>query len=148
MGRRSLSMNEGNSSMSQVSHLQINVAPENVVFYKELLGELGWETYHDDPAMFGAGGKNGASLWFSGSSNGTANDYDGIGTNHIGLGVDSQADVDSAAAYLQGKQVELLFETPRHRPEFSMGDDSTYYQIMFESPDKLLFEIVYMGPKS
>lgn len=147
MGRRSLSMNEGNGSMSKLSHMQINIAPENQGFYKDLLGELGWETYHEDETMFGAGAKNGASLWFAGIASGSASDYDGVGVNHIALGVDSQADVDSAAAYLQGKQVELLFDTPRHRPDFSSGETDTYYQIMFESPDKLLFEIVYMGPK-
>jgi hypothetical protein len=40
----------------------------------------------------------------------------------------------------------MLFETPRHRPEFS-SEDSTYYQIMFESPDRILLEFVYTGPK-
>ncbi len=37
--------------------------------------------------------------------------------------------------------------TPRHRPEFSQGPDQTYYQVMFESPDRVLFEVVYTGPK-
>ena len=41
----------------------------------------------------------------------------------------------------------LLFETPRHRPEFAESDGHTYYQVMFASPDGILFEIVYVGPK-
>ncbi len=35
---------------------------------------------------------------------------------------------------------------PHHRPEFAMNEKYTYYQVMFETPDRILFEIVYMGP--
>jgi hypothetical protein len=34
-----------------------------------------------------------------------------------------------------------------HRPEFSMSTEETYYQVMFESPDRILFEVVYTGTK-
>jgi hypothetical protein len=57
-------------------------------------------------------------------------------------------DVDAAVEYLRGKSVETLFETPRHRPDFGMGEGQTYYQVMFKSPDNLLFEIVYIGAKA
>lgn len=66
--------------------------------------------------------------------------------NHLAIGAESQADVDAAAEHLSSRDVAMLFETPRHRPEFS-GEDSTYYQIMFESPDRILFEFVYTGPR-
>jgi hypothetical protein len=68
--------------------------------------------------------------------------------NHIGIGAESQADVDAVVEYLRDRGVELLFETPRHRPEFSGGEGQTYYQVMFESPDRILFEVVYTGPKA
>ena len=29
-----------------------------------------------------------------------------------------------------------------------MSESETYYQVMFESPDKVLFEVVYTGAKS
>ncbi|MDO9120413.1 MAG: hypothetical protein Q7U31_01420, partial [Anaerolineaceae bacterium] len=74
------------------------------------------------------------------------NDYDGIGMNHLGVSVEKQSDVDETVEYLKAKGVTALFETPRHRSEFS-GEGSTYYQVMFESPDKILFEVVYTGPK-
>jgi catechol 2,3-dioxygenase-like lactoylglutathione lyase family enzyme len=77
-----------------------------------------------------------------------ANDYDGPGMNHLAIGTEAQADVDATVDYLRGHGVELLFETPRHRPEFSRSDDQTYYQVMFESPDRILLEVVYTGPKS
>jgi catechol 2,3-dioxygenase-like lactoylglutathione lyase family enzyme len=89
----------------------------------------------------------GASLWFIGSTNGAGNDYDGSGMNHIGIGASTQADVDATVEYLTKKGVVALFETPRHRPDFAMSESDTYYQVMFESPDRVLFEVVYTGPK-
>jgi hypothetical protein len=65
--------------------------------------------------------------------------------NHLGLCVASMADVDAVGTYLEGKGIARLFETPRHRAEFSHGEN-TYYQVMFESPDRVLFEVVYTGP--
>ena len=35
-----------------------------------------------------------------------------------------------------------LFETPRHRAEFTNSPEQTYYQVMFETPDRILVEIV------
>ncbi|HEX6031602.1 MAG TPA: VOC family protein [Tepidiformaceae bacterium] len=129
-------------------HLQINVRPENLGFYRELMGFLGWATLADGEGYMGFGEKNGASLWFIAGANDAENDYDGRGVNHIGIGAASQADVDATVAYLQQKGVPPLFETPRHRPDFSASEDQTYYQVMFESPDRVLFEVVYTGPKS
>lgn len=48
--------------------------------------------------------------------------------------------------HLVEKGVSTLFETPRHRPDF-MSEGNTNCQIMFESPDHILFEVVYKGPK-
>lgn len=56
--------------------------------------------------------------------------------------------MDAVAANLKAQGVELLFETPRHRPEFTESEEQTYYQVMFESPDRILLEVVYTGPKS
>jgi hypothetical protein len=62
------------------------------------------------------------------------------------VSVEKQSDVDETVTYLKAHGVPVLFETPRHRAEFS-GGGNTYYQVMFESPDKILFEVVYTGPK-
>lgn len=131
---------------STVGHLQINVSAENLPFYKDLMVFLGWSILHEDPRMLGVGDANGASLWFDGALKPVVNDYDGPGMNHIGIAVTEQQDVDLAVTYLKEHNVAALFETPRHRPEFSAGSDQTYYQVMFESPDRVLFEIVYTGP--
>lgn len=131
---------------TNLSHLQVNINPENTAFYRDLLGFLGWQTLYDGEGMLGAGAANEASLWFVPKMKDASNDYDGPGTNHIAIGAQSQADVDATAAYLSEHNVPLLFETPRHRPEFS-SETNTYYQVMFESPDRVLFEVVYMGAK-
>jgi catechol 2,3-dioxygenase-like lactoylglutathione lyase family enzyme len=136
----------GSSVQSGLSHIQFNVQAQNASFYKDLFTFLGWGIEYEDDGMVGLSGKNGESIWFIGGAKDVSNDYDGPGMNHLAIGAESQADVDAAAAHLTKAGVELLFETPRHRPEFS-GDDTTYYQIMFESPDRILLEFVYAGPK-
>ena len=130
------------------SHIQFNIQPANLPFYRELMAFLGWQTIFDAEKMLGVAGKSSDSLWFVGYVKEVSNDYDGPGMNHISLGTESQADVDAVVSFLKERGVERLFETPRHRPEFSRGLDQTYYQVMFESPDRILFEVVYIGPKS
>lgn len=132
---------------SKLAHVQINVAPGNLTFYRELLGFLGWETLYEAEGMVGLGTWD-TSLWFIGKANAAENDYDGVGMNHLGIGVTRQEDVDAAVGYLRERNIPALFETPRHRPEFAQDEQSTYYQVMFESPDKVLFEVVYTGPKA
>ena len=133
---------------TQLSHIQFNVGAANIPFYKDLMACLGWQIIYDSEEMFGAVNKSGVSLWFNGHVNGAVNDYDGPGMNHIGIGAQSQEDVDEVANYLKSRSVEWLFETPRHRPEFCQSPDNTYYQVMFETPDRILVEVVYAGPKN
>ncbi len=128
-------------------HLQVNIDTANTPFYRDLLAFLGWDTLYDADGIFGAAAENAASLWFVPQANTAANDYDGPGVNHISIGAPSEADVDATVSYLHDHGRETLFETPRHRPEFSAGPDQTYYQVMFRSPDNVLFEVVYTGPK-
>ncbi len=131
---------------STLGHLQININLAHIGFYKELFTFLGWKVICDEPDMLGVLDPNKCSLWFGGQTKKVSNDYDSIGMNHLAASVASQADVDEVVAYLQKHDVACLFETPRHRPEFS-GEGKTYYQVMFESPDHILFEVVYTGPK-
>lgn len=133
---------------THLAHIQFNVRPENVPFYRDLMAFLGWKTLFDSEGMLGVAGKSDDSLWFIGQVKEVTNDYDGPGMNHLAIGAESQADVDAVAAYLTEQGVALLFETPRHRPEFTESDAQTYYQVMFESPDRILLEVVYTGPKS
>jgi catechol 2,3-dioxygenase-like lactoylglutathione lyase family enzyme len=131
---------------STIGHLQINIHTQNLGFYKELFSFLGWQTLYEDENMLGVGDGQHASLWFAAATKDVANDYDGPGLNHLGLSVAKQGDVDQAVTFLKEHGVECLFETPRHRAEFS-GPGNTYYQVMFETPDRLLIEVVYTGVK-
>lgn len=142
-------MRKGDQAMeTSMSHMQFNVAPSNISFYRELFSFLGWQTIADSDGMIGVIGNQDPSLWFIGEIKDVTNDYDGPGMNHLAIGAISQGNVDTTVEYLRGQNVELLFDTPRHRPEFAMAEDQTYYQVMFESPDRILFEVVYTGPKA
>ena len=132
---------------SKISHIQFNVQAANPPFYKELLAFAGLQTLYDGEDMLGVGDAYETSLWFGTSAKDVLNDYDGPGMNHLALEVPAQSDVDAAVAWLAERGVPALFGTPRHHAEFSRAE-RTYYQVMFESPDRILFEIVYMGPKA
>lgn len=133
---------------SHLGHIVFSVRPANLGFYKELMGFLGWKVLYEDDSMLGVGGAHNASLWFGRAiKDDHANDYDGPGVNHVAIHTATQADVDATVAYLTERGVASLFETPRHRPDFASAPE-TYYQVMFESPDRILFEVVYIGEKS
>ena len=101
-------------------------------FYKELFAFAGWPTLHEEASLLGVGSSSGLSLWFDSNLKAVSNDHDGPGMNHLGLSVKSQAEVDRMCEYLREHNIPALFETPRHRAEFSAGPDQTYYQVMFE----------------
>lgn len=134
-------------SSGKLSHLQVNVNAANLPFYKDLFGFLGWDPIFSTDSMESFNSQGDVSLWFIGGANDAPNDRDGAGVNHIALAAESQADVDKTVAYLDDRGIERLFETPRHRPDFAHSDKDTYYQVMFTSPDGVLFEHVYTGPK-
>lgn len=139
---------KGKEMQTYIDHITFSVRPANASFYRDLLTFLGWRLMYDSPDTFGMTNGGQVSLHFGPTTNDVNNDYDGPGMNHLGVRTVEQADVDAAATYLRERGVEMLFDTPRHRPDFAGSDDQTYYQIMFETPDKILIEIVYMGPKS
>ena len=130
---------------AKIGHIQFNVATKNLPFYKELFTFLDWKTIYEEHEMLAVGDGVSISLWFLGNAKNVENNYDGPGMNHLALNVKSQGDVDQFAEYLQKKNIPCLFETPRHRPEFSRDEEHTYYQVMFETPDKILLEVLYEG---
>lgn len=132
-----------------VHHVQLNVAPENVQFYRDLFAALGWPTLVDMPEHNVIGVGDGAgSVWIAPAGNGHANDRDGAGLNHLALTADSIEAVDAAAAWIAERGIPALYETPRHRPDFAWEEGLTYYQVMFDTPDRILVEVVYTGPYS
>jgi catechol 2,3-dioxygenase-like lactoylglutathione lyase family enzyme len=132
---------------THIGHIQLNVRAANLPFYRDLTAFLGWQTLYDTEEFIGVADESGSSLWFTDCGKTVNNDYDGPGMNHLAFSTATQSDVDAAVEYLTSRGVEPLFGTPCHRPEFAHGEGQTYYQVMFESPDRILFEIVYIGPK-
>lgn len=132
---------------TKLGHLLFNINGQNRDFYRDLFRFLGWQILFEAEGIIGVGDSNHISLWFGDVTKALANDYDGPGLNHFAISTATQADVDEAAAYLAERGIAPLFETPRHRPEFAWEAGATYYQVMFETPDRILAEIVYTGPK-
>ena len=106
---------------------------------------MGWSVIFETDGTIGYKSKTNGDLWFVEADKNESNDYDAKGVNHISLRVDEMANVDEVKDFLEKKNVKMLFDTPKHRPEFTANPNETYYQIMFESTDKILFEIVYIG---
>jgi len=132
---------------THLGHLVFFGSPKNVGFYKDLFEFLGWKSIYDEGGIFGTTDGRGCDLWFEGLANGAQNDHDGAGLNHLALITEQQADVDTAATYLSGKGVKLLYGTPCNRPEHAESENHLYYSTMFESPDRILLEVVYTGLK-
>lgn len=133
---------------THLGHIQLNVRASNLPFYRDLFDFLGWPVLYADDQALGVAGQGDVSLWFMAEAKDVSNDYDGPGMNHLAVAVGAQSDVDAAVHYLTQHGIASLFETPRHRPEFAQSDTHTYYQVMFESPDHILLEVVYTGPKA
>ena len=140
-------MGEERLVKTHLGHLVFHIDPENAGFYKDLFAFLGWQSIYDEGGVFGVTNGGECALWFEGEANGAHNDYNGAGLNHLAITTEHQADVDTAATYLRGKGVALLFGTPCDRPEHADSANHLYYSAMFESPDRILLEVVYSGPK-
>ncbi len=129
-----------------LQHLQCDVRPASLSFYRELFDFLSWRAILDTPEMLGLSGPGGVGCWFRTTDTDVANDYAGPGLNHLGIGATSVADVDRVTMFLRERGVAPIFDTPRHRPEFIGNQEGqTSYQVMFASPDRILFAVVYAG---
>ncbi|PIR59413.1 MAG: hypothetical protein COU69_00235 [Candidatus Pacebacteria bacterium CG10_big_fil_rev_8_21_14_0_10_56_10] len=129
------------------SHLQLNIEFANLSFYQQLLEFMGWQVIVAADHVVGYHSQTNGDLWLVKTDGDDSANYDAKGINHLALGTAERQDVDAVRELLESLRVPMLFGTPRHRLEYASDENSTYYQIMFESPDKILFEVVYVGPK-
>lgn len=129
-------------------HLQLNAdLKANKDFYTSLFKLIDWEVIFEDPNLVGFKSENEVSVWLVHTDSKHHQNYDHLGLNHIALQVDELTDVDRIQKHLEERDITMLFGTPKHRPEFATSPEDTYYQIMFETPDRILFEVVYIGKK-
>lgn len=131
---------------SYLNHLQVNIDFSNILFYTDLMDFLGWKIIIESSEIVGYESGSNGSIWFTQKKKEFKNDYDAPGVNHIGIGAESILFVDELTKFLMKMNIRTLFGTPRYRPEFS-GETRIYYQVMFESPDGILFEVVCTSPK-
>lgn len=131
---------------TRVDHIEFNIDQVNMPFYQDLMAFMGWSVWVDEPELLIVGNAQKLSLGFNCPAKDHVNDSDGPGLNHLGLVVAAQSDVDEMVEYMKMRGIVPLFETPRHRPEFADNPGDTYYQVMFETPDRILLEVVYTGP--
>lgn len=131
---------------SQLGHLVylIHDFNTNIEIYKFLFAYFDFPVTNEFPG--GIGVKITAepyqSLWILEATEKQLNHRDSNGLNHIGFTVATAAQVDQfTEEFLKLHNVKPLFDTPRRRPDFEHGD-SGYYQVMFELPGGILFEVV------
>lgn len=134
---------------TKFGHILFNILPDHQEFYAQLFEFLGWKELYRDREYMGLGNDHGESLWFTTPNKlqHSSNDYDGPGINHVAIQAESISDIELVANFLPQIGAVSLFGTPCHRPEFSPNAESTYFQVMFQSPDNILFEVVYTGKK-
>ena len=80
---------------------------------------IGWNVIFETNEVVGYKSKTNGDLWLVKSENFKPNNYDGIGVNHISLRVDTILNVDEIKNYLETNNIKMLFNTPKHRPEFA-----------------------------
>ncbi|HRN69742.1 MAG TPA: hypothetical protein PLS49_01030 [Candidatus Woesebacteria bacterium] len=132
---------------SHFYHLQININYNNISFYKDLMTFMGWNVIFEGEGVVGYTAGGDGSVWFIKNESNEQTNYDNLGVNHISFRVEELKNVDEVMEHVKSKNIQMLFDTPKHRPEFAQSENETYYQIMFESSDKILFEVVYTGAK-
>lgn len=133
---------------SSFYHIQINIDfKKNKKFYKDLMEFLGWQVIFATDDTAGYKSDTNGDLWFVDSLKKEIGDYDQIGLSHIAIRVEDQKNIDQVVEFLKSKGISPSFDTPRHRPEFS-DEGKTYYQVIFETPDKTQIEVVYIGFRS
>ena len=108
---------------------------------------MGWVIIFETEDTIGFKSDQSGDVWFVDSDKKDQSDYDKLGMNHLAIRVENQKDIDDLTTFLRTTDVEPNFNTPRHRSEFTSNPDKTYYQVMFASPDNILFEVVYIGAK-
>lgn len=133
---------------SHLYHLQLNIDFKYLGLYRKVMDFLGWSVIFEMDSVIGYKSEQNGDIWFVDTLSKKAQDYDNRGLNHIAIKVEKASDIDDTTAFLKKHSLPPLFDTPKHRPEFANSKEETYYQVMFKTPDNLLFEIVYIGPKN
>ena len=134
---------------TSVYHIQINISDPKVSlpFYKELFKYFEYKIISESPDHIGA--SNGTTdFWIMETEEKNKSSKfhrKTTGVNHISFKANSKEDVDSFTKdFLNKKGIKLLYETPKHFPEYTDG----YYAVFFEDPDRIKLELAYVPNKA
>ena len=130
---------------SFMHHVQVNIDTQNIKFYTDLLDFLGWTAIMQTESFAGFHSEENGDVWFVPAQDNDVSSCNKRGLNHVCFGVSSVQEVDAFVDWLVRNAIKTFPETPKYKPGFGPGDGEVYYQVMFESPDRILFEIVYTG---
>lgn len=132
-----------NATVGHLAYL-IQDFKKNIEVYKKLFEYFGYTVMVDEDYILGVMTPTNTSIWVLEASEKEKNNRDSNGLNHLGFHVNSRQEVDSfVESFMKPNSIEPLFGTPKDRPEFA-GETGMYYQVMFELPGDILFEVVYM----
>ena len=130
-----------------LDHLQFNVGKPatSLGFYKDMFTFLGFDIVaeHGPPYEL-VGVSDGHTTYYFYRTDEDKRDHaynrDGTGLNHIGLLVDSKADVDRfIEEFMKQRGIAPQWGTPRSREDYG----GNYYQVMFADPEGLAIEVFY-----
>jgi hypothetical protein len=127
-----------------LEHVGINVSgPPVATFYKEMLtGYFDWNVVAEGEGWVGLTDGH-TSIWITPPQSQQDYDRDSIGLNHMGLHLDTVAEVDKfTAEFLKPRGVEPILDSPRVLPG-SESRPGIYYQVLFTDPDGQLIEVFH-----
>jgi catechol 2,3-dioxygenase-like lactoylglutathione lyase family enzyme len=126
-------------------HLQFNVGKPatSLGFYKDLFSALGFQIVAEHGAPWEmVGVSDGYTTYYFYRTDEDKRDHpynrDGTGLNHIGLRVETKAEVDRfIEEFMRPRGMEPEWGTPRTREDYG----GNYYQVMFADPEGLAIEV-------
>lgn len=126
-----------------VYHVQINVGPEAILFYRALFGFLDYRVMVENDDVLGV--SNGTTdFWMIATPPGRRGarfHRKNTGLNHVCFGVRERSDVDRfVAEFMRPRSIAMLYDSPREFPEYRPG----YYAVFFEDPDRLKIEVAHV----
>ena len=130
-----------------LDHLQFNVGKPatSLAFYKDMFSFLGYNIVADHgPPWEMVGVSDGHTTYYFYRTDEDKREHpynrDGTGLNHIGLLVESKAEVDRfIEEFMKPRGMAPEWGTPRVREDYG----GNYYQVMFADPEGLAIEVFY-----
>lgn len=122
-------------------HVFLNVTDKSISFpfYKDILGNLGYEVEFEDNDNLGM--NNGQTeIWLRPSYSSDPQKFDrrAVGINHLAFRVETTEEVDRfVREIILPKGMRVLFDSPKTFPAFTKD----YYAVYFEDPDGIKIEV-------